>query len=159
MASINYPFPDPKNEAEYAANRQATDDYQRQEEEGADFLDWGEELAPAPEGLVDRVRSDLETAGFWVSPPAFLADDAQGGLVVHTENGEVVVDWLSHARLNRAALAMVEADRLDDESVVRYEAVREAMSTALRAILDGFGYRTRPLLSRSGCTVLPPQGP
>ncbi len=45
MASINYPYPDPKNETEYAANRQAADDYQRQEEEGADFLDWEEELA------------------------------------------------------------------------------------------------------------------
>ncbi|MFI1606990.1 hypothetical protein ACH4YN_33400 [Streptomyces griseofuscus] len=36
--------PDPKNEAERAANRQAADDYQRQEEEGADFLDWEREL-------------------------------------------------------------------------------------------------------------------
>ncbi|MYY03180.1 MULTISPECIES: hypothetical protein [unclassified Streptomyces] len=45
MVSINYPYPHPKNEAEYAANRQAADDYQRQEEEGADFLDWEEELA------------------------------------------------------------------------------------------------------------------
>lgn len=111
------------------------------------------------DGLVDQVRFDLETAGFWVAPSAFLADDAQGGLVVRVEHGEVVVDWLSHARLNKAALAAVEADGLDDEAVTRYEAVREAMSTALRAILDGFGYRTRPLLSESGCTVLPPQGP
>lgn len=161
MASINYPFPDPKNEAEYAANRQATDDYQRQEQEGADFLDWGEELGLTLmdlDGLVDRVRFDLETAGFWVSPPAFLPDDAQGGLVVHVENGEVVVDWLSHARLNKAVLAMVEADRLDNEAVTRYEAVREAMSTALGAILHGFGYRTRPPLSGAGHTVLPPQG-
>ena len=44
MASINYPYPDPKNDAERAANRQAADDYQRQEEEGVDFLDWEEEL-------------------------------------------------------------------------------------------------------------------
>ena len=44
MASINYPFPDPKNAAERAANRQAADDYQRQEEEAADLLDWEEEL-------------------------------------------------------------------------------------------------------------------
>ncbi|MFC7979056.1 hypothetical protein ACFUT3_27935 [Streptomyces cinereoruber] len=42
--SHNYPYPDPKNDAERAANRQAADDYQRQEEEGADFLDWEEEL-------------------------------------------------------------------------------------------------------------------
>ncbi|MEK8141645.1 hypothetical protein NKH18_00670 [Streptomyces sp. M10(2022)] len=45
MASINYPYPDPKSETECAANRQAADDYQRQEEEGADFLDWERELA------------------------------------------------------------------------------------------------------------------
>ncbi|MFF5638161.1 hypothetical protein [Streptomyces sp. NPDC012825] len=41
-----HPYPDPKNHVERAANRQAADDYQRQEEEeeGADFLDWEEEL-------------------------------------------------------------------------------------------------------------------
>ncbi|MEC4016564.1 hypothetical protein [Streptomyces sp. H27-D2] len=39
------PYPGPENEAERAANRQAVDDYQRQEEEGADFLDWEKELA------------------------------------------------------------------------------------------------------------------
>nr|WP_185930691.1 hypothetical protein [Streptomyces sp. WAC05458] len=44
MASINYPYPGQKNEAERAANRQAADDYQRQEEEDADFLDWEKEL-------------------------------------------------------------------------------------------------------------------
>ncbi|MEU3830974.1 hypothetical protein AB0F36_37670 [Streptomyces sp. NPDC029080] len=43
-AQSHYPDPDPKNEAERAANRQAADDYQRQEEEGADFLDWEKEL-------------------------------------------------------------------------------------------------------------------
>lgn len=32
MASIDYPFPDPKNKAEGEANRQAADDYQRLEE-------------------------------------------------------------------------------------------------------------------------------
>ncbi|MFE7046032.1 hypothetical protein ACFU9X_43620 [Streptomyces atratus] len=42
--SHNYPFPDPKNAAERGANQQAADDYQRQEQEGADFLDWEEEL-------------------------------------------------------------------------------------------------------------------
>jgi hypothetical protein len=41
---INYPFPDPKNDVERAVNRQAADDYQRQEEEGADLLDWEKEL-------------------------------------------------------------------------------------------------------------------
>ncbi|MFJ7258218.1 hypothetical protein ACIQWV_38270 [Streptomyces sp. NPDC098085] len=45
MASINYPFLNPKNAAERDANRQAEDDYQRQEEEAADFLDWEKEVA------------------------------------------------------------------------------------------------------------------
>lgn len=44
MASIDYPFPDPKTPAERAANIRAADDYQRQEEEGADLLAWEEEL-------------------------------------------------------------------------------------------------------------------
>ena len=38
------PFPDPKNDAERASNRQTADDYQHQEEGGADFLDWEKEL-------------------------------------------------------------------------------------------------------------------
>ncbi|MDX2521597.1 hypothetical protein PV355_41825 [Streptomyces stelliscabiei] len=44
MASIDYPFPDPKNNVEREANRKASDDYQRQEEEAADFLDWEKQL-------------------------------------------------------------------------------------------------------------------
>ncbi|MER8084778.1 hypothetical protein ACFVZR_38720 [Streptomyces sp. NPDC058316] len=44
MANINYPFAAPKNAAERAVNRQAADDYQRQKEKGADFLDWEEEM-------------------------------------------------------------------------------------------------------------------
>ena len=44
MASIDYPFPNPKNNAEREANREASDEYQRQEEEASDFLDWEEEL-------------------------------------------------------------------------------------------------------------------
>ncbi|MDX2557643.1 hypothetical protein [Streptomyces stelliscabiei] len=44
MASIDYPFPNPENNAEREANREASDEYQRQEEEASDFLDWEEEL-------------------------------------------------------------------------------------------------------------------
>ncbi|MEU6357002.1 hypothetical protein ABZ896_48190 [Streptomyces sp. NPDC047072] len=44
MASIDYPFPNPKNNAEREANREASDEYQRQEEEASDFIDWEEEL-------------------------------------------------------------------------------------------------------------------
>ncbi|MDX2935573.1 hypothetical protein [Streptomyces ipomoeae] len=38
MLQHNYPFPDPKNDAEREANREAADEYQRQEEEASDFL-------------------------------------------------------------------------------------------------------------------------
>jgi hypothetical protein len=48
MPSINYPFPDPKNEEERAANRAASDEYDRLENEAADFIDWGQELAHLP---------------------------------------------------------------------------------------------------------------
>lgn len=44
MPSVNYPFPDPKNAAERAANRAAGDEYERQETEAGDFLDWEAEL-------------------------------------------------------------------------------------------------------------------
>ncbi|WP_435059758.1 hypothetical protein [Streptomyces sp. bgisy060] len=145
MASINYPFPDPKNEAERAANRQAADDYRRQEEEAATLLRLADGLDPvAPELLLEQVRLDLATAGLHVAPPQPLTDEDQGGVVVYIDDdGRVVVDWLPHARLDRAALDMVEADRTDDEAVVRYEVVRSAMDTALGTILAGFRYATR----------------
>jgi hypothetical protein len=90
------------------------------------------------------VRLDLATAGLHVAPPAPLTDEDQGGVVVYiNDDAQVVVDWLPHARLNRAALDMVEADRTDDEAVIRYEVVRSAMDTALGTILTGFRYATR----------------
>ncbi|MFE7808511.1 hypothetical protein ACFU51_28340 [Streptomyces sp. NPDC057430] len=145
MPSINYPFPEPKNEAERAANRQAADDYQRQEEEAATLLHLAAGLPPvAPELLLEQVRLDLTTAGLHVAPPAPLSDEGQGGVVAYIDDhGQVVVDWLPHARLDRAALDMVEADRTEDEAVVRYEMVRSAMETALGTILTGFDYITR----------------
>ncbi|MFJ4576786.1 hypothetical protein ACIP4W_36380 [Streptomyces sp. NPDC088846] len=152
MASINYPYPDPQNSVERAANRQAADDYQRQEEEAATLLDLADGLPPlAPELLLDQVRLDLATAGLHVAPPAPLADEDQGGVLVYIDDdAQVVVDWLPHARLDRQALDMAEADRTDHEAVVRYETVRAAMDTALGAILTGFGYTTRRPQSRSG---------
>ncbi|GAA2639250.1 hypothetical protein GCM10010425_49020 [Streptomyces spororaveus] len=48
MASINYPYPDPRNDAERESNRQTEDDYERQEQEAADFLDWAEGLPRSP---------------------------------------------------------------------------------------------------------------
>jgi hypothetical protein len=51
-----------------------------------------------------------------VAPPQPLTDEDQGGVVVYlNDDAQVVVDWLPHARLDRAALDMVEADRTDDE--------------------------------------------
>ncbi|MEU8509269.1 hypothetical protein AB0C40_32165 [Streptomyces brevispora] len=158
MASINYPYPDPKNNAERDANRQAADDYQRQEEEAATLLRLAEDLAPVtPELLLDQVRLDLATAGLHVAPPAPLADKDQGGVLVYIDDdAQVVVDWLPHARLDRAALDMVEADRTDHQAVVRYETVRAAMNTALGTILTGFGYTTRRPQSRSGHLIEQP---
>ncbi|MET9694833.1 hypothetical protein ABZY81_41695 [Streptomyces sp. NPDC006514] len=98
------------------------------------------------------MRFDLETAGFCTSPPT---DRAQGGLVVSVDQGNVVVGWLSHARLNTAALAMVNADQLEAEAVTRFETVRDAMNTALTAVLTGFGYRIRPNTNGLGHRVLP----
>ncbi|MFA7764364.1 hypothetical protein [Streptomyces sp. NRRL S-448] len=50
---------------------------------------------------------------------------------------------------------MVDADRLKAEAVTRFEAVRDAMNTALAAVLNGFGYRIRPNRDRRGHVVLP----
>lgn len=145
MASINYPYPNPKNEFERAANGQAADDYQRQEDEAATLLRLADELPPvAPELLLEQVRLDLATAGLRVAPPEPLTDEDQGGVVVYiNDEAQVVVDWLPHARLDREALDMAEADRTDDEAVVRYDTVRSAMDTALGTILTGFGYAAR----------------
>ncbi|MFI5945898.1 hypothetical protein ACIBCB_37385 [Streptomyces uncialis] len=152
MASINYPYPNPENDSERAANRQASDDYQRQEEEAGDFLDWAEGFpAVTSEVLLEQVRLDLTTAGLHVAPPEPLTDGDQGGVIVYLDDdAQVVVDWLPHARLDRAALDMVEADRTDHEAVIRYETVRSAMDTALATILTGFGYTTRRPQSGSG---------
>ncbi|GAA2971954.1 hypothetical protein [Streptomyces enissocaesilis] len=90
------------------------------------------------------MRLDLATADLHVAPPAPLTDEDQGSVVVHLDDdAQVVVDWLPHARLDRAALDMVEADRTDDEAVIRYEMVRSAMDSALGTILTGFRYTTR----------------
>lgn len=139
-----HPYPNPKNEAERAATGQAADEYQRQEDETATLLHLTEGLPPvAPELLLEQVRPDLATAGLHVAPPEPLTDEHQGGVVVYiNDDGQVVVDWLPHARLDRAALDMVEADRTDDEACVRYEVVRSAMDTALGTILTGFRYAT-----------------
>ncbi|MFJ3833791.1 hypothetical protein ACIPWI_38500 [Streptomyces sp. NPDC090046] len=143
MASINYPYPDPKNDAEREAKRQAEDDYERQEQEAADFLDWAEGLPTvAPELLLEQVRLDLATAGLHMAPPEPLADEEQGGVVVYLDDDRVVVDWLPQIRLDPAALGQAEADRADSAAGICCATVREAMDTALGTILTGFRYTT-----------------
>lgn len=44
MASVNYPYPDPKTPAEREANRRTAEEYDSQEQEGHDFQLWQEEL-------------------------------------------------------------------------------------------------------------------
>jgi hypothetical protein len=44
VLSHTYPFPNPKNNAEREANCEASDEYQRQEEEACDLLDREKEL-------------------------------------------------------------------------------------------------------------------
>ncbi|MFB8394074.1 hypothetical protein [Streptomyces yangpuensis] len=87
----------------------------------------------------------LATAGFHVAPPQPLTDEEQGGVAAYIDDGQVVVDWLPHARLNRAALAtaVAGADGTHGTDGVRYWAVRRAMDTALGTILAGFRYPTR----------------
>ncbi|MEU0786686.1 hypothetical protein ABZ341_34600 [Streptomyces sp. NPDC006173] len=64
-------------------------------------------------------------------------------MVYINDDGHVVVDWVPHGRLDRAAIEMVDADRPDAEAVVRYDVVRAAMHTALETILQGFRYTIR----------------
>ncbi|MCX4507985.1 hypothetical protein [Streptomyces anulatus] len=118
---------------------------ERQEEEAAILPDLAEGLPPlTPELLLEQVRLDLATAGLHVALPEPLTDEGQGGVVVHlNDDSQVVVGWLSNARLDRAALDMVDADQTDDEAVIRYETVQSAMDTALGKILTGFGYTAR----------------
>ncbi|WP_030852783.1 hypothetical protein [Streptomyces sp. NRRL F-4474] len=89
------------------------------------------------------MRLDLAAAGFLVAPPQPLTDEEQGGVAAYIDDGQVVVDWLPHARLDRAALATADNDGTDDEDAVRYYAVRNAMHTALGTILTGFRHTIR----------------
>ncbi|MCX4523279.1 hypothetical protein OG402_38235 [Streptomyces anulatus] len=118
---------------------------ERQEEEAAILPDLADELPPlTPELLLEQVRLDLATAGLHVAPPEPLTDEGQGGVVVYlNDDSQVIVGWLSNARLDRAALDMVDADQTDDEAVIRYETVQSAMDTALGKILIGVGYTAR----------------
>ncbi|MFB7341264.1 hypothetical protein ACFCZ6_14500 [Streptomyces hydrogenans] len=157
MASVDYPYPDPKDESERAANRKAEDDYQRQEEEAAAFDELARELPMVPPAvLLEQVRLDLATAGLHMTPLEPSSDEDQCGVVVYlTDDAQVVVDWSPHARLDHAALGALAADRMDGEAAVRSELVRTAMDTTLGAILAGFRYTTRRPRSGFGHIVVP----
>ncbi|MEW5655283.1 hypothetical protein ABGT92_08090 [Streptomyces cinereoruber] len=106
--------------------------------------------------LLDRVRFDLASAGFHVAPPQPLSDEHQGGVAVYLDDDrQVTIDWLTHGRLDAAALDMVEADRLEEDVVTRYEAVLTTMNTALGEVLRAFGYRIRRPRFGSGFTIQP----
>ncbi|MFD4392632.1 hypothetical protein [Streptomyces sp. NPDC058495] len=107
--------------------------------------------------LLDRVRFDLASAGFHVAPPQSSADEDQGGVAVYLDdNHQVTVDWLTHRRLDAAALDMVEANRPEEDVVTRYDTVRTTMNTALGTVLRSFGYQiSRPLFG-SGFAIQPP---
>ncbi|WP_411078391.1 hypothetical protein [Streptomyces sp. cmx-10-25] len=116
-----------------------------------------DEAGRQAELLLDRVRFDLASAGFHVAPPQPLTDEHQGGVAVYLDDDrQVTIDWLTHGRLDAAALDMVEADRLEEDVVTRYETVLTTMNTALGEVLHAFGYRTRRPLFGSGLTVQPP---
>ncbi|WP_432127495.1 hypothetical protein [Streptomyces sp. bgisy082] len=107
--------------------------------------------------LLECVRFDLASAGFHVAPPQPLTDEHQGGVAVYLDDDrQVTIDWLTHGRLDAAALDMVEADRLEEDVVTRYETVLTTMNTALDEVLRSFGYRTRRQLFGSSFTVQPP---
>jgi hypothetical protein len=98
MPSINYPFPDPQNEEERAANRAASDEYDRLENEAADFLDWGQELAGL-DGLPQPVRTTTAYSlsllpETHVNYRAYLLTIALdgGGLWTVTHGAEVYLD-------------------------------------------------------------------
>ncbi|MFH8402383.1 hypothetical protein ACH4E9_33765 [Streptomyces anulatus] len=88
---------------------------ERQEEGAAILPDLAEGMPPlTPELLLEQVRLDLATAGLHVALPEPLTDEGQGGVVVYlNDDSQVVVGWLSNARLDRAALDMVDADQTD----------------------------------------------
>ncbi|MFJ5788180.1 hypothetical protein [Streptomyces hydrogenans] len=111
-----------------------------------------------PTFLLDQVRFDLASAGFHVAPPEPLSDEHQGGVAVYLDDDhQVTVDWLTHRRLDAAALDMVQADRLEEDVVTRYETVSTTMNTALATVLHAFGYRTTRPLFGTGFTVQPPR--
>ncbi|MET9347731.1 hypothetical protein [Streptomyces termitum] len=154
MASIDYPYPDPTGDDERAANRQAADDYQHQEEEGATLLRLAGELGPVdPEVLLERLRLDLAGAGLHVTAFQPSDEENQGGVVVHLDDdGQVAVDWLLRARSAGTASATAGTG---NEAVVRGEIVHHSMNTALGAILTGFGYTIRRPRFGLGHIVLP----
>ncbi|MER5466935.1 hypothetical protein ABT010_41295 [Streptomyces sp. NPDC002668] len=50
------------------------------------------------------------------------------------------VGWIARARLDTAALAIVDADRLEAKAVTASRPVRAVLNTALAAVLNGLGH-------------------
>ncbi|MFJ6106044.1 hypothetical protein ACIQHY_34285 [Streptomyces sp. NPDC092359] len=104
--------------------------------------------------MLDRVWFDLTSAGIRVALPQPLSGEYQGGAVLYLDDDrQVTVDWLTHHRLDAASLDMVDANRLEEEVVTRYDTIRTTMNTALGIVLHTFGYRTSRPLFGGGFTV------
>ena len=153
MPSVDYPFPDPQNDAEREANRQAVEEYENRENQAAVLLPLAEELSPLPpELLLAQVRLDLTAAGLQMAPPG----THQGGVVVYADDdAQIVVDWLPNPRPVLPSGHAGRSDRTDDEISRGSEAARSAMETALETVLTALGYRTRPPEDGFGHIVLP----
>ncbi|MCX4524044.1 hypothetical protein OHA69_41370 [Streptomyces anulatus] len=113
---------------------------------------------PDPEAaLLNRVLFDLASAGFLPAPPPPLTRDHPGGVTAYIDDdGEVVVGWLTHNRLDAAALDTMGTSPFRDDVHARYDAVSDAMQTALGTILHRFGYNPRPPLFGYGHAVQQP---
>lgn len=104
--------------------------------------------------LEERVRYDLTSAGF-TPLPLQREDDPEGGLLVFTDRGKVVVAWACHDRLGDAALDMHEANRHQECVVLRHQTVGATMHIALVSLLTGFGYSIHVSGFGSGIEIVP----
>lgn len=101
--------------------------------------------------LANRVKFDLESAGFTPRPDDF--DGPEGGVSVWTDQGSVVVGWNCHDRLGDAALDMREVSRDLEPVVQRHRAVKATMHVTLVSLLTAFGYRVTTEVFGSGIKV------
>ena len=105
--------------------------------------------------LADRVKFDLESAGFTPRPDDYAGPE--GGVSAWVDQGRVVVAWNTHDRLGDAALDMREISRDREPVVQRHRAVQATMHLALVAMLTAFGYRVTTEVFGSGIQVDDPE--